>query len=336
MKNRETMDARYREALTKYLKEHTEKALYLGQKISKEAVEHNVSPEEIISFHKNALKEILPEISDDVNHSLDFLLEIMMEYGVAFRELQSLRHQQRELKTEMEIAANVQQTLLETRIPVLENLEIGAISVPAKHMSGDYFHFVQDEHNRVAVAIADIIGKGMPAALCMSMIKYAMDSLPEHRTSPASVLESLNRVVEQNVGPSMFITMFYGLYEPAEHIFTYSSAGHEPGFFYNYQENKFTELTAKGLLLGVDKKTTYRQYERKIEVGDMIVLLSDGVTECRTNEGFIERDTLVEFIQESIHLDAQSIVNNLYKKLEKMQHFQLRDDFTLIIIRRKF
>lgn len=336
MENRECMEERYREALSNYLKEHTEKALYLGHKISKEAIEQMVSPEEIISLHKNTLKEILPDISEELSHSFDFLLEIMMEYGVAFRELQSLRHQQRELKSEMEIAANVQQTLLETRVPVLKNLEIGAISVPAKHMSGDYFHFVQDEHNRVAVAIADIIGKGIPAALCMSMIKYAMDSLPEHRTSPASVLESINRVVEQNVGPSMFITMFYGLYDPSNHIFTYASAGHEPGFFYNYEKNEFTELTAKGLLLGVDKKTVYRQYERKIEIGDMIILLSDGVTECRTNEGFIERDTLVQFIRESIHLDAQTIVNNLYKKLEKMQHFQLRDDFTLIIMRRKF
>lgn len=336
MDKRNVMERKYREALSKYLGEQTEQALYLGQKISKSAMEKDVSPEEIISLHKKSLEEILPELSEDVIHSLDFLLEVMMEYGVAFRELQSLRHMQRELKSEMEIATNVQQTLLGTRIPHVKNLDIGAISVAAKHMSGDYYHFVEDELGRVAVAIADIIGKGIPAALCMSMIKYAMDSLPEHRTSPASVLESINRVVEQNVDPSMFITMFYGLYDPSDHVFTYASAGHEPGFFYNCKENKFTELTAKGLLLGVDKKTIYRQYERRIEVGDMIILLSDGVTECRTDDGFIERDTLVEFIQKSIHLDAQKIVENLFKKLEKMQHFQLRDDFTLIIIRRKF
>lgn len=336
MTKREYLEKDYRDALSKYLAEQTEQALYLGQKISKSAMESDISPEEIISIHQNALKQIFPELSKDEMHALDFLLEVMLEYGVAFRELQSLRHQQRELKSEMEIATNVQQTLLGTNIPVIDNLDIGAISVPAKHMSGDYFHFVEDEHKRVAVAIADIIGKGIPAALCMSMIKYAMDSLPENRTSPASVLESINRVVEQNVDSSMFITMFYGLYDPSNHIFTYASAGHEPGFFYDYRENEFKELTARGLLLGVDKRTVYKQYERKIEVGDMIILLSDGVTECRTNEGFIERDTLVELIQDSIHLDAQSIVNNLYKKLEKMQHFQLRDDFTLIIIRRKF
>lgn len=336
MDKREYMEKNYREALSRYLAEQTEQALYLGQKISKAAMESYVSPEEIISLHKNALKGILDDVPAEVYHSLDFLLEVIMEYGVAFGELQSLRNQQRELKSEMEIATNVQQTLLGTSIPNVKCLDIGSISVAAKHMSGDYYHFVEDEYDRVAVAIADIIGKGIPAALCMSMIKYAMDSLPEHRTSPASVLESINRVVEQNVDPSMFITMFYGLYDPSDHIFTYASAGHEPGFFYDFNENEFLELKAKGLLLGVDKKTVYQQYERKIEVGDMIVLLSDGVTECRTDDGFIERETLTELIQDNIHLDAQKIVENIYRKLERMQHFQLRDDFTLIIIRRKF
>ena len=80
---------------------------------------------------------------------------------------------------------------LETTIPDVNGLEIGAISVPARQMSGDYYHFVQDEKKHIGVAIADVIGKGIPAALCMSMIKYAMDSLPEHRHNPSSVLGKL-------------------------------------------------------------------------------------------------------------------------------------------------
>ncbi|MDQ0221321.1 phosphoserine phosphatase [Peribacillus cavernae] len=334
MEIRENMEERYREALSTYLKDQTEQALYSGQKISRKTIEDKISPEEIISLHKSILMEICPDTTDKVFHSLDFLLEVMMGYGIAYRELQSLRHQQQELKSEIEIAANVQHTLLDTDIPDVDGLEIGAISVPAKQMNGDYYHFVQDENECMGIGIADVIGKGIPAALCMSMIKYAMDSLPEHRHAPSSVLENLNRVVEHNVDPSMFITMFYGLYNPHNHVFSYASAGHEPGFYYEAATGEFKDMDAKGLLLGVEKKTKYKQYEKSVEPGDMIILLSDGVTECRTDEGFIERETLIEYIQKNIHLKAQEIVNNIYKQLEKLQHFQLRDDFTLILIKR--
>jgi len=202
-----------------------------------------------------------PEVPENILNSFDILLEVMIGYGLAHRENQSLRHKQEELRSEMEIAANVQQTLLGTKVPAVKGLDIGAISVPAKHMNGDYFHFVEDDNNCVSVAIADVIGKGIPAALCMSMIKYAMDSLPENRMMPSGILENLNRVVEQNVDPSMFITMFYGMFNPSTNILSYASAGHEPGFYYCAEDKRFMELSAKGLLLGVEKKTKYNSYQ---------------------------------------------------------------------------
>ncbi|WP_071458906.1 PP2C family protein-serine/threonine phosphatase [Bacillus massilinigeriensis] len=334
MEFREMMESKYRELLENYIKEQSEQALYAGQKFSRKSIEHKISPEEIVSLHKSLLAEMYPEVPESVLNSFDVLLEVMIGYGLAYREHQSLRHQQEELRSEMEIAANVQQTLLGTNVPMVEELDIGAISVPAKHMNGDYFHFVQDEDGCTSVAIADVIGKGIPAALCMSMIKYAMDSLPENRMEPSSILESLNRVVEQNVDRSMFITMFYGMFNPAANKFSYASAGHEPGFYYNAETKEYRDLNARGLLLGVEKRTKYRQYEMEIFPGDMIVLMSDGVTECRTEEGFIERETLMEYIDKYIDLSAQEIVNNIFKELEKVQHFQLRDDFTLIILKK--
>lgn len=206
---------------------------------------------------------------------------MMMGYSITYRETQSLRHIQQELQTEIEIAANVQNTLLETKIPEIKQLEIGTISIPAKHMNGDYYHFMQDDKGCIGVAIADVIGKGIPAALCMAMIKYAMDSITNENHLPKSVLQALNNVVEQNVEAGMFITMYYGLYDPAINVFSYSSAGHEPGMFYSVKNDRFEELFAKGLMLGVNKNSSYRQYEQHVEIGDMIILMSDGVTECR-------------------------------------------------------
>ncbi|UII56220.1 PP2C family protein-serine/threonine phosphatase [Cytobacillus spongiae] len=331
---RNVMESKYREILENYLRQQTEDALYQGQKFSRKTIEHKISPEEIISLHKSILTDISPDLPEEVFHSLDILLEVMIGYGLAYREHQSLRHKQEELRSEIEIAANVQKNLLGTSIPQLTSIDVGAISVPARQMNGDYYHFVQDENDNISIAIADVIGKGIPAAMCMSMIKYAMDSLPENRYDPSSVLENLNRVVEQNVDPSMFITMFYGMYNPANHCLYYASAGHEPALYYDSKLDDFSELQARGLLLGVDKKAKYRQYEKQVNVGDMVILMSDGVTECRTDDGFIEKNRLTGYIMKYMHLSAQEIVQNVYKELEKLQHFQLRDDFTLIILKR--
>ncbi|MCM3598771.1 PP2C family protein-serine/threonine phosphatase [Metabacillus idriensis] len=331
---KEVIESKYQEILSHYMQELTETALYQGQKFSRKAIEEQVPPEEIISLHRKVLQDLFPDVDQDVLHSLDFLLEVMMGYGLAYQEHQSLRDKQQEIKSEIQVALNVQQMLLETSVPTVPNLDIGAISVPAKHMNGDYYHFVYDEES-VSIAIADVIGKGIPAALCMSMIKYAMDSLPESRRSPSRVLENLNRVVEHNVDPSMFITMFYGMYDTETHEFIYGSAGHEPGFYYSAKEDCFHDMNTKGLVLGIDQSIKYKQYSRIVEKGDMIVLLSDGVTESKTNEEFIERDFITNLIKKYSDLNAQGIVDNIYKDFLQMQDFELRDDFTLIILKRE-
>jgi sigma-B regulation protein RsbU (phosphoserine phosphatase) len=325
---------KYEKLLTNYLRDSNEQLLYSGQKLSRQSIENDITPEEIVSIHKSVIQDLYPDIPKKVLDSFDLLLEVMIGYGLVYREHQILRNMQQEIKSEIEIAANVQQTLLGTKIPNIDCLDIGAISVPARQMNGDYYHFVEDESGSVSVAVADVIGKGIPAALCMSMIKYAMDSLPESRNHPSFVLENLNRVVEQNVDITMFITMFYGMYDTNSHEFVYSSAGHEPGFHYSCTEDKFYDIDPTGLVLGVDKSIKYKEYKKSVELNDMIILLSDGVTESRTEEGFIERKEIVRLIRENIHLSAQELVDFVYKELERIQDFELCDDFTLIILKR--
>ncbi len=311
-----------------------EKALYQAEQFTKLSMQHNISPEEIVNVHIQALKEIYPDLPKEIDDSMSFLLEAMISYGLAYQEFQSLREKQLELKSEISVAANMQQTLLSTVKPSIRGLDIGATSIPANQMSGDYYHFVKDNEDTLGIAIADVIGKGVPAALSMSMIKYSMDSFPLSQRNPSAILENLNRVVERNVDPSMFITMFYGLYDPKTSVFQYSSAGHEPGFYYNAKMDKFDEIKAKGLVLGVSNDTVYQQYELEINKGDMIILLTDGVTECRLADRFIERDEVLDVIKKFTHLPAQEAVEQVYKYFERLQDFQLRDDFTLIIIKK--
>ncbi|RDW17177.1 phosphoserine phosphatase [Oceanobacillus arenosus] len=327
--------AHYKTLLKKYIVTQDEQSLYGVELVSKSFIKNNILPEEIISLHIQALGELYPDINLDVKHSMDFLLEAMISYGLALQEVQILREEQFALKSEISVAASMQDTLLGTTIPDVSGLDIGVISIPANQLNGDYHHFVKGNDGSIGIAMADVIGKGIPAALCMSMIKYAIDSYPEDKMSPKMILKNLNRVVERNVDPSMFITMIYSQYLPSESKLMYASAGHEPGFYYNAAKGTFEEIETEGLILGVLPDTDYKQYELEIHDQDMVIFLTDGVTECRDGERFIETEEVLNVITEYIHLPAQELVTNVYKHFERLQNFQLRDDFTLLILRKE-
>ncbi|MFJ7972310.1 PP2C family protein-serine/threonine phosphatase [Psychrobacillus sp. NPDC096389] len=323
----------YKEILEQYILRQTEHNLYEGQNISRQLIQKNISPEEVISIHKASLEEIMLDLPKEVWHSFDLLIEVMVRYGLALKEHQTLIQKQQNIKMEMELAANVQQTLLKTKVPKIVDLDIGMISVPAKEMNGDYAHFLHDSEH-VGIAVADVIGKGIPAALCMSMIKYGMDSLDGAETNPVVVLDVINRIVEKSVSDSMFISMFYGKYDTPKSEFTYASAGHEPPLFYCSESSSFSELQAKGLLLGVIPNVKYEQHSITLNKGDFVVMMTDGVTECRSKEGFIEQQTIMDIIENVKDQPAQEMVEYVFHKLEELQDFEQRDDFTLVIFKK--
>ncbi|MFC4402035.1 PP2C family protein-serine/threonine phosphatase [Gracilibacillus xinjiangensis] len=324
----------YRKLLERYIATEDESSLYQAEQFSKLSMQNNISPEEIINIHIQSLKELYPDLPKEIDSSLNFLLETMISYGLAYQEFQTLREKQGKLESEISVAANMQQTLLSTHKPEIVGLDIGAISVPANIMNGDYYHFVTDENGNLGIAIADVIGKGIPAALAMSMIKYSLDSFPETQRNPRVILENLNRVVERNVDTSMFITMFYGLFHAESNLLQFASAGHEPGFYYSAKKDEFFEIKTNGLVLGVTNDTTYEQFDIQMEKDDIVILLTDGVTECRVGERFIEPDEVLQVIRNYMHLPAQEAVERVYRHFEKLQDFQLRDDFTLIFLKK--
>ncbi|ANU24302.1 PP2C family protein-serine/threonine phosphatase [Planococcus donghaensis] len=328
------IENQYKEILNEYMKKQTEQNLYVGQNFSRQLILENIAPEEVISMHKGAIQELYGELPDVVWHSFDFLIEMMINYGLALQERQSLLKQQEELKVEMDLAANVQETLLKTKLPLLEGLDIGLLSIPARKMNGDYIYFVSEHDGYAGVAVADVIGKGLPAALCMSMIKFGMDSLSSSQALPKDVLSVINRIVEKSVDDSMFVSMFYGNYDAKRARLTYGSAGHEPAILYRAKDNEFTELNAKGLLLGVSPAAVYEEHTVDLEKGDLVIMMTDGVTEGRNEEGFIEREVIYELIKRKKEQSAQAIVQYVYDELERMQNAHFQDDFTLVIYKK--
>ncbi|SIT89652.1 PP2C family protein-serine/threonine phosphatase [Edaphobacillus lindanitolerans] len=329
------MEREYKEILRQYIENQSEQNLYLGETFSRGLIEKDISPEEVISIHKSALKDVLPGLPSKVWHSFDFLIEMMIRYGLALKEHQSLVKKQEEMQVEMELASNVQETLLKTKIPSIEGLDIGYVTVPSRTMSGDYIYFVSNEVDEAGVAVADVMGKGIPAALCMSMVKFGMDSLQHTEKGPSEVLSVINRIVEKSVNDSMFVTMFYGKYDAGNSLFSYASAGHEPALLYRAAEDRFHELFAKGLLLGVSEDAEYGEGAVTIEDGDFIAIMTDGVTEARTPEGFVEKETILDLIGSVKDKNAQEMAEHVFAELDRMQGFRLQDDFSLVILKKK-
>ncbi|MFD1927715.1 PP2C family protein-serine/threonine phosphatase [Sporosarcina siberiensis] len=324
----------YKKILKKYITNQSEVDLYAGQNFSKQFIEKEISPEDLISIHKTAVEEMVANLPTEVPHSFDFLIEMMIHYGLALKEHQSLLKKQEEHETELTIAAKVQDTLLKTKIPNIKGLDIGLLSVPAEKISGDYIYFMDEKENFASVAVADVIGKGIPAALCMSMIKFGMDSLHNGESCPHNVLDVVNRIVEKSVDDSMFISMFYGKYDARNSVFLYSSAGHEPALLYKASKGIFIKLDAKGLLLGVKKNVIYEENSVVLEEGDFIAMMTDGVTEVRTEEGFIDEFLIESLLSKVKDNTAQQMVDSVFKELEQMQNFELRDDFTIVIFKK--
>jgi len=312
----------------------TERNLYIAQNFTRQLIQKNISPEDVISIHKNAVEQIFPNQMNESQPAYDFLIEVMVHYGMAHREHQSLLQKQAEYEMEMKIATNIQKTILKTYVPNMQNIDIGMISVPIRKMNGDYVHFFHDGEEYLSVAVTDVVGKGVPAALCMSMVKYGLETLVYAYKDPSYVLEVINRVIEKGVDDSMFVSMFYGCLDVEQNIFSYASAGHEPALHYSAKDDQFFTLEAKGLLLGVLSETKYTFHEIVLEENDLIIMMTDGVTEFRVKEDLNAREIITTLIKENRHLSAQQLCQLLYKEIERVQNFKLFDDFTVVILKK--
>ncbi len=328
------LEAQYRKILSDFIVNQTERNLYIAQNFTRQLIQKNISPEDVVSIHKNAVEQIFPNQMNETQPAYDFLIEVMVHYGMAHREHQSLLQKQAEYEMEMKIATNIQNTQLKTHVPQLQSFDIGMISVPIRKMNGDYVHFFHDGDEYLSVAVTDVVGKGVPAALCMSMVKYGLETLVYAYKDPSYVLEVINRVIEKGVDDSMFVSMFYGCLDVQQNIFAYASAGHEPALHYSAKEDQFISLDAKGLLLGVLPETTYSFHEIVLEENDLVIMMTDGVTEFRAQESLNSREVITALIKENKHLTAQQLCQILYKEIEKVQNFKLTDDFTVVILKK--
>ncbi len=246
------------------------------------------------------------------------------------------------LQQEMATARAIQERLLPGVSPVIEGFEVVGTSIPSREIGGDYYDFLAQWKDLVGIAIGDVSGKGMPAALLMSNLQASLHGQVLHPGTVASVVARVNELLVKSTDPHMFATFFYGLLDTTNGEFTCTNAGHNPPLVVR-RDGTMEELSRGGLLLGMLEDQVYQQDKVTLDPGDVIVLYTDGITEA-VGPGLEEDDLEAMFGEEALrrvilanrHLPAAGILEAILAAVAAHTSGEPQsDDITLVVIRRR-
>lgn len=240
------------------------------------------------------------------------------------------------LEREMELAAEIQRGILPATTPDLLGIELIGWNRPTRHVGGDYYGWLKLPSGHTGIVVADVTGKGMPAALLVNTLHSALDLLLDSVEPGVAMVERLNSHVVESSRSNKFITMILMTIDPECGAASFINAGHNPGVLVR-ADGSTTEMQASGLPLGLLPGSSYRLETFNLEPGDMVCLYSDGITECAdpADEEFgMER--LVPFLVERRTRPLAEVLEELDQAVTKFadgapQH----DDQTVVLVRRR-
>jgi len=188
------------------------------------------------------------------------------------------------MERELQMAFQVQSSLIPKENPHFPNWEFAAYWQPAREVAGDYFDFIQKENGKLGLVIADVTDKGMPAALFMALTRSIVRASFNQSKSPASAIKMANRLICTDSTSDMPVTLFLCQFDPVQEEIIYVNAGHNPPLHFHCDLDKFSELKRTGMALGVESQTKYSQNIQVVNTGDFIVFYTDGVIDATTPE----------------------------------------------------
>jgi phosphoserine phosphatase RsbU/P len=188
------------------------------------------------------------------------------------------------LKNDLEVAREIQQAMLPSGRFSASGVETAGFSRPANTVGGDFYDILPLDNGRVAIAVGDVAGKGSPAALLMALLLAMMRTLVDERLEPGELVARLNVQVSRHAPATRFITLFYGVFDPATGELTYVNAGHMPPLVVR-ADNRIERLTDGGIALGMFDHATYSPGRAVLQPDDLIAVYSDGITEAENESG---------------------------------------------------
>ena len=249
-------------------------------------------------------------------------------------------NEKKRLDHDLEIARDIQRILLPSEAPVFPGFEISGINIPARHVSGDYFDYLTVDSEKLGVAIADVSGKGVPASIIMAICRSVLRSQASGNSSPADVLQKVNRQLYPDIKEDMFISMAYLILDRAHGTVTLSRAGHDAPILFDSATGTATPVKPPGMVLGIDSGSVFDRitgdFALTLKRDDCLLLYTDGVTEALDavgDEFGFER--MIECVRASAKEGAPAIIARVIDELRSFVGVQPQnDDITLIAIRK--
>jgi len=270
------------------------------------------------------------------NDDLEVLMLLSSQVAIIIEKVmlhENLIEKQR-LETQLEVARQVQLALLPARDPQIDGFEISAYNFPTEEVSGDYYDWVRIYDDQIGMVIADVSGKGMPAALLMAFLRASLRAATHIGYAPAISMSKVNYLLWESIERNQFVTAFYGIFDATNRTLAYSNAGHNPALVMEVDGSARFEERG-GVPLGMFRDTRYYEYYLTIESGQMLVLYTDGLTEARNStEEEYGRDRLVESVRKCRDLSAREMINYIHRDLITWTDGQgADDDVTIFIIK---
>ena len=269
--------------------------------------------------------------NDEIGYTADAINE--MTKGLIERE---------EMKQSLNLAKEVQQSLLPKRNLIINGFEIAGKSVYCDETGGDYYDFISIDDSpeqKIGVVIGDVCGHGIPSALLMATVRSSLRQRVSLPGSTAKIVSDVNRQLVQDVEDSgQFMTMFFLVLDTATRQLEWVRAGHDPGIVYDPGSDSFSELVGSGMALGVYGGWIYEDNTKTdLSKGQIIFLSTDGIWEARNQNGnMLGKEPILNTVRQNASSDATQIVDAIFDTLDKfIGEVKLEDDITLVVIKKQ-
>jgi len=259
------------------------------------------------------------------------------ELALAYRELQEAQAalvEKERLERELELARELQQSILPQEFPSLPGFNCAACSRPARRVGGDFYDVIPLGKGRVGLVMADVSDKGLAAALYMALARSLIHAEAKHSSSPRQVLLKTHKLLLEMGEADMFVTVFYGVLDPTEGTFRYARAGHDRPLLYSPSTGECRFLTAEGRLLGLVEEVRLEEVEVNLGPGDLLVLYTDGITDANSPAGeFFGVERLRETVFAADGLNAQGLCDLIFEQVDRFQAEAVQhDDMALLVV----
>ena len=259
--------------------------------------------------------------------------ELLQKLQDQISRARTQRRAQRLREEERRAAREIQDSLLPRKLPAVPGYELAAMTQPLRFVGGDYYSVVRISERHTVFCIADVAGKGMPAALLMSSLQAALKPLIWQRLAPRELCHRLNRILCDLTPVGKFISFFYAVLDSVDNRLTYCNAGHNPPLLIR-ADGTSTELNAEGAVLGQFPQWLYEQSEVQMTRGDKLLLFTDGLVEaCNANEEPFGEYNLIRIARENPSASAGDLMGLLMRAASQHAGDHFQDDASLIVLK---